>query len=520
MNRTNVDGELARRSRLRRAIRAGAAVPNALRAAAIAVCAVGAALAASVDSSAAPPRVSPALPVVRAVGSRVGSTGPSVPDVAAQAASTSKALARAQNQEGVRLLGRGDFEKAVEALEEAVRLDPFERVYRKNLAAALTHVASRSRAAGDPAHAAALYLRAQVLEPEEDEYRFGRAVALFEAKDLYAARATLEELLSRRPGHARAAELVGEIHYQEGRLENALSAWEIAVAAREQEGAGPEAGERLEARIAAARRELEVEGKLHLETSAHFDVRAADDERGRRLARMAAVTLERIGEEGGRLLGTYPRDRIQVILYTKADFVRVTNTHGWVGGLFDGKIRVPVPEGADAADGLERVLRHELAHWAIHRRTPNAPAWLHEGIAQWFEGEDAASSLATIRFAAKARSGGAELGSDVVERLRDLGYVGAAGEIGDSPSSSGDGIGLASIRSRELSPRSSATPGAIRLAYAHAHAFVAYLAKTFGDVAIARILDRMEEGNSEDDAFRSTTGLTIDDLESRFRDTL
>ena len=65
----------------------------------------------------------------------------------------------------------------------------------------------------------------------------------------------------------------------------------------------------------------------------------------------------------------------------------MTRAHGWVSGLFDGKIRLPAAATSPAGPGLERLILHEYSHAAIHDLSRGrAPRWLHEGLAQLMEG--------------------------------------------------------------------------------------------------------------------------------------
>jgi len=286
----------------------------------------------------------------------------------------------------------------------------------------------------------------------------------------------LEDLLSRSPAHGRAAKLLGEILYREGRVAEAIQWWELAVAT----GDADDAAERLR----AARRELEVESGLFLVRTINFDVRGPPDAAGMERTRFAGRHLEEIQEEAGRRLGVFPRERIQVILYPRSAFSAVTDVHGWVAGLFDGKIRIPLPDENDSGESLRRVLRHEFAHWAVHTRAPGVPSWVHEGIAQVFEGESVAASCRLL-----------------LRRLED-------------------GGDLPSLATRDLSPRASHTAESIREGYAHAHAFFGWIDATWGETAIARFLDRLEEGRSVEDALLSVTGIPFRELELRFRESL
>jgi hypothetical protein len=94
------------------------------------------------------------------------------------------------------------------------------------------------------------------------------------------------------------------------------------------------------------------------------------------------------------LVGYRPAKRLSVVLYGDRQFHDVTFAHGWVEGLFDGKIRLPVAVASSDGAGLERLIVHEYAHAAIQDLSRGrAPRWLHEGLAQLLEGVPADAAL-------------------------------------------------------------------------------------------------------------------------------
>jgi len=149
----------------------------------------------------------------------------------------------------------------------------------------------------------------------------------------------------------------------------------------------------------AARRLLEkVERERHVEagfrrhTTAHFMLKA----RGRDGEAMRAVlgALERAYERVGDQLGYRPAERLTVVLYEDTQFRSLTRVHGWVTGLFDGKIRLPLGATLPPQAALERLVVHEYAHATIHELSRGrAPRWLHEGLAQALEGAQADPQL-------------------------------------------------------------------------------------------------------------------------------
>ena len=77
-----------------------------------------------------------------------------------------------------------------------------------------------------------------------------------------------------------------------------------------------------------------------------------------------------------------------MILYSSRQFQEVTDAPGWSGGLYDGKIRIPIGGIERETPGLRRILYHEYAHAVVRAITPRCPTWLNEGLAQYFEGRE------------------------------------------------------------------------------------------------------------------------------------
>ena len=104
---------------------------------------------------------------------------------------------------------------------------------------------------------------------------------------------------------------------------------------------------------------------------------------------LAGEVMEYLEDEYWNITNAYrhaPQQPITLQLFPTRAFREVTQSPDWVGGLYDGKIRVPLG-GLDALTRrAKQVLSHELTHAVVHSKSRgNCPRWLHEGLAQMSE---------------------------------------------------------------------------------------------------------------------------------------
>jgi tetratricopeptide (TPR) repeat protein len=102
----------------------------------------------------------------------------------------------------------------------------------------------------------------------------------------------------------------------------------------------------------------------------------------RDLKRTVIENLEEAYRQIGGQLNYFPSETFTILLYTDQDFFDLTHAPSWAGGLFDGKIRIPVRGAEGNESELRRILFHEFAHALIQTMTPECPLWLEEGLAE------------------------------------------------------------------------------------------------------------------------------------------
>jgi tetratricopeptide (TPR) repeat protein len=239
--------------------------------------------------------------------------------------------------------------------------------------------ATRALKERDYETAASLY-HALMQDTEADfhEPRVGYAMAQIALGEDDLALSVVLDGLARDPREPRLLELRGDLRNREERVEDALRSWKDAFELSP--------GDRLRDKILKAERELHAGRDYALSMSSHFNLRY-DGEVDLALAEAVIEFLEEQYWEMADRLDYAPRQAITVVLYPTRQFRDVTQSPEWVGGLYDGKIRVPLGGLSRLDPRAEGLLRHELTHAFVHAKSRgHCPRWLHEGLAQHFEG--------------------------------------------------------------------------------------------------------------------------------------
>ncbi|MDH4163036.1 MAG: tetratricopeptide repeat protein [Nitrospirota bacterium] len=206
----------------------------------------------------------------------------------------------------------------------------------------------------------------------------GLGAVYFHLKDDRAAERALTRALELNPQEKNAYQIMGEMAYRRDDPAEAITAWEKALAIDPSDAA-------LKARLDRIKKEHRTEQYFNREVTGHFLIKYEGRERidaGRIILRI----LEDAYGEVGRALSFYPDQEIQVILYSGQQFREVTDAPGWSGGIYDGKIRLPIGGIDQETPGLRRLLFHEYTHAVVRAITRRVPTWVNEGLAQYFEG--------------------------------------------------------------------------------------------------------------------------------------
>jgi tetratricopeptide (TPR) repeat protein len=217
--------------------------------------------------------------------------------------------------------------------------------------------------------------------PKDPSVAFGIGYAAASLGQLAEARPWLERALTLQPRFLEASQLLGEVLYRQGKVADALAVYDAALKFAPSD-------KMLLSKRDQWRRESQIEGRFYETRGAHFSVvfeGPADDVAARQVVELLEQAYFRIG----RALSTYPSDPIAVVLYTRQQFSDVTRSPAWVGGAYDGRIKIPMLGALEHTTELRRILEHEFVHALVASLAGSAaPVWLNEGLASVLEPRD------------------------------------------------------------------------------------------------------------------------------------
>ena len=231
--------------------------------------------------------------------------------------------------------------------------------------------------AGDSEKAATIFADALRQNPRDASLHVGAGVTAHARGRDDEARRFLKRALELEPRYTAASSLLGEIVYDQGDVDLAIQIYEQAL---KYARTNQTLASRLKAWRDDAAKERRVDGPFSI---------AFEGPAEARLATHASAVLDAAYWRIGKALGTYPSQPVEVIFYTLKQFRDITGAPEWAGGSFDTRIRIPVQGALAAPQSFDRVLTHELAHAMIAGIAGRGvPAWLHEGLATYFEPGD------------------------------------------------------------------------------------------------------------------------------------
>lgn len=382
--------------------------------------------------------------------------------------------AAALNADAVKLIDEGKLDPAIDKLEEAVRLAPKDDTIRGNLAAAHNNRGLKrldemafGRAVND-------FEDAIRLCDKEPLFRVHLGYTHLKRYDFARAEAALEETRRLFPDYPKSYHYLGFLYYSNDELDKAIAMWTRRLELEDDAW--------TRAMLDKAKREQAVSAEFTDKSSNDFVLKFLGDEKTAGSADAILSELEDARAAVGSDLGYFPQRRTIVLLYTNEDFKRATGAHDWVGGLYDGKIRLQVRDLERQRKNVRSTIRHEYTHRVLDEMAPGIPVWLNEGIAEW---------------------------------MGNAGDVGAA--HAEARAMIAEGVPLQSFADMPKSFTQQTDAKQVRAQYAASLSFVAFLRDRYGLGAMRALLFALRDGQDIDQAMNKNYGGGLKEMEQLWR---
>jgi tetratricopeptide (TPR) repeat protein len=216
--------------------------------------------------------------------------------------------------------------------------------------------------------------------------KFKAAEELLDAWRTAEAQEFAAKSLKENPKSAAALEFDGRVKFYQGRYAEALTSLDRTLAIDSKDP-------RRQAMRLLTQLTVDVHKSLKRHDSAHFTL-FVDDKRDGILAPLALEALEKSYEAIGAELGYYPKEKVRVEIAPDATSFNAISTlslrdieeTGAVGICKFNKLMIISPRALSFGYRWLDSLSHEYLHYAIVGLTNNqAPIWLHEGMARFYE---------------------------------------------------------------------------------------------------------------------------------------
>jgi len=291
------------------------------------------------------------------------------------------ALANALNNYAVSLAEDGNYNKAVEIVEEAYVTDSTNPQISDNYFQILKAAANDYIEKKDWFEAINSYTfligfgkETDMLKSDISDLYFQWGMELLSKTDSESAKDKFFQGLDFYPYNKNILYQLGFTEYNKHNLVEAKYYWDQLYELDPSNSAISDLVEKLN-------RELEIEPDLTYKEAQHFDIRY-DQAIETDFINIVKNTLENAYRDLGARFSYYPSDKIIVLLLSENYFQYTTNLPHWVAGMYDGKIRIPITGNTDI---IKTTVYHEYTHAILHRLSGGkTPRWFEEGLAEYF----------------------------------------------------------------------------------------------------------------------------------------
>ncbi|MCX5679698.1 MAG: hypothetical protein NTZ95_03460 [Candidatus Omnitrophica bacterium] len=175
--------------------------------------------------------------------------------------------------------------------------------------------------------------------------------------------------------NASAFELLGDIYYNKMELKRARFYFGKGFLLNPQNSG-------IRSKLKKSILDLRLAQNRGSEESPHYDI--SYDKSLPVNTQIVKGMLERCYFDVGSDLKYFPASKTIVIFYSQDDFDKIFMMSRGTRAIYDGNIRIPLPEESISERELAEYVCHEYTHAIISAKTANnCPAWFSEGLAVW-----------------------------------------------------------------------------------------------------------------------------------------
>ncbi|MBP9865501.1 MAG: hypothetical protein KBC91_03760 [Candidatus Omnitrophica bacterium] len=305
---------------------------------------------------------------------------------------------------------------------------------------------------------------------------FNQAVEAYQGQDYELAREALVESLKLNARNAYAYELMGDMAAEEHDIEAARENYKKAYLIQP--------SEKLREKIEKNGREVQLDTGFHEFKTGHFILRTKQTQAGH--SDKLGTELEALYSKLVKDFGYAPREALPVTLYERREFQELTQLPHWVGGVYDGNIRLPAYSSGILEGAFSAVAIHEMTHAFVGRMSrKKAPSWIQEGLAVYMENQVQPRDFMVLRLAVKTNS------------LLPMDQM---------------------MNEQKVTGHQDALFA--NLFYDQAYSLTDYLIRKYGMFKIKKLLKSFGEDKDYDSALRSALGVDPAKLEKRWKNSL
>lgn len=305
---------------------------------------------------------------------------------------------------------------------------------------------------------------------------YNEAVGYYKKREFEMAKMALTEAMSYDPRNPLIPQLLGEIYYAEYDLKKAKDYFTKSYLLRPD----PEVRDRIE----KINREAPLETNLKTKTTEKFILKYQGE------AELAGEAIQEKLEKIYTVLsgdfGHAFRQPVVVVLYDREAFSKIMEVPHWIGGFYDGKVRIPAYQTGMAEKDLNRIMIHEMTHaFVAEMAARRAPAWINEGLAEYQEEQFGEQDRIVLQAALKTGS------------LLPL-----------------DQLMLESKLASEQDPLYAG------LFYDQSYSLVRYIVKQKGMFTVKEMLQAFAKGKNSDEVIQEILKIPVNQLEQEWKQSL